>query len=759
VKAFAADRPIERQDEDSLGRGSFAKHLATAIARWEGTESLVLGLYGPWGAGKTSVKNLVLAALNADVPAESRPDVLEFNPWDASAKGPLVGQFIQELGAKLGVGDRAERSKALAKRFRSWSAAVGVYATGAEGLRSILSSVLITVAIAFWVGWTRAGIAAALGILCLAGAIVLNLARGLSEAVAVWYEKRAEGLQKSLQERKQELATELRKRPKTILIVFDDLDRLPAAEVRTVVQLVKGHADLPKLTYLLICQREVIERSLKDDANPDGAEFLKKIVQLPFDLPMATREQLNKMLFARLNGIIADVPPTSFNSERWGNLFVGGLQSFFRTPRDINRFAAALEFQIGLLGGPKNLEVDLVDLIGMEALRVFHSSVFQHLPPLKRVLVKGQSSAWVGGTDEEGKRLVAGLIESAPEEARSPVQEVLTRLFPPISALLGGTGYGPGFAEEWAREYRVCAEPTFDRYFAFAIPAGDISKMELDSVISALPDREALVRIFLSFHERGLLSVLMDRLENFKSDLPLGPAGSFITALFDVGELLPDDRGATLISPLMQASRVVHWYLRREPSEERREEVIRKAIEASVGLVLPCERVAMEERRADYTREVYLIRESSLPEFRFLCVRKVEAAAQGGRLGSNPHLGRVLYLWKRWGSHNAVRDWATGFATSGGAPKLLEALVPKGWSQGFADHVARPHWMVRLSDLEEFIPAALLQAEMSKVPPADLSGDQRELGRLLDKALARRAAGVPDNTEVESGGWDNDIAQ
>jgi hypothetical protein len=67
--------------------------------------------------------------------------------------------------------------------------------------------------------------------------------------------------------------------------------------------------------------------------------------------------------------------------------------------------------------------------------------------------------------------------------------------------------------------------------------------------------------------------------------------------------------------------------------------------------------------------------------------------------------------------------------------------------------------MVRLSDLEEFIPAALLQAEMSKVPPADLSGDQRELGRLLDKALARRAAGVPDNTEVESGGWDNDIAQ
>ena len=56
---FSDDRPIRRRDEDQLGRTGFAAAIAKAICGWRGQESLVIGLHGQWGSGKSSVKNMV----------------------------------------------------------------------------------------------------------------------------------------------------------------------------------------------------------------------------------------------------------------------------------------------------------------------------------------------------------------------------------------------------------------------------------------------------------------------------------------------------------------------------------------------------------------------------------------------------------------------------------------------------------------------------------------------------------------------------
>ena len=45
--------------DDQLGYAPFAKHLARAVARVTPTNGLVIGLYGPWGSGKTTVLNFV----------------------------------------------------------------------------------------------------------------------------------------------------------------------------------------------------------------------------------------------------------------------------------------------------------------------------------------------------------------------------------------------------------------------------------------------------------------------------------------------------------------------------------------------------------------------------------------------------------------------------------------------------------------------------------------------------------------------------
>jgi predicted KAP-like P-loop ATPase len=76
---LSADRPITIAGEDKLGRASFAEAIARAVTAWHGKDSLVLALYGPWGSGKSSVKNMVIDILHRQ--STSRSLIVDFNPW------------------------------------------------------------------------------------------------------------------------------------------------------------------------------------------------------------------------------------------------------------------------------------------------------------------------------------------------------------------------------------------------------------------------------------------------------------------------------------------------------------------------------------------------------------------------------------------------------------------------------------------------------------------------------------------------------
>jgi predicted KAP-like P-loop ATPase len=79
---FSSDRPITRRDEDKLGRRAFSEQIARAVRGWKGNDSLVIALYGPWGTGKSSIKNMVIDALR-DTPESAT--VVDFNPWQVAS--------------------------------------------------------------------------------------------------------------------------------------------------------------------------------------------------------------------------------------------------------------------------------------------------------------------------------------------------------------------------------------------------------------------------------------------------------------------------------------------------------------------------------------------------------------------------------------------------------------------------------------------------------------------------------------------------
>lgn len=60
---YNPDRAIKNIQQDRLGRSSFSKRLGQAIYGYTGAEGLVIGLYGKWGTGKTSVINMAMQEL------------------------------------------------------------------------------------------------------------------------------------------------------------------------------------------------------------------------------------------------------------------------------------------------------------------------------------------------------------------------------------------------------------------------------------------------------------------------------------------------------------------------------------------------------------------------------------------------------------------------------------------------------------------------------------------------------------------------
>jgi predicted KAP-like P-loop ATPase len=73
------DDPAVRQEDDAFNRWPFSERLADTIASFDARAGApVIGIYGKWGSGKTSVLNFLTSAL-ADKHGD-KPVLHRFNP-------------------------------------------------------------------------------------------------------------------------------------------------------------------------------------------------------------------------------------------------------------------------------------------------------------------------------------------------------------------------------------------------------------------------------------------------------------------------------------------------------------------------------------------------------------------------------------------------------------------------------------------------------------------------------------------------------
>ena len=62
-KKYSSDAPVSKIDDDEFSRWGFSERVAQVIADRQDPSSIIIGIYGAWGDGKTSVLNFIEQSL------------------------------------------------------------------------------------------------------------------------------------------------------------------------------------------------------------------------------------------------------------------------------------------------------------------------------------------------------------------------------------------------------------------------------------------------------------------------------------------------------------------------------------------------------------------------------------------------------------------------------------------------------------------------------------------------------------------------
>ena len=724
---FDDDRPIKSAREDVLGRRGCAEGIARAIRSWDGHESLIVGIYGPWGSGKTSVLNMIAETLC------SEPDddhfLRTFNPWEVGDRRAVSRAFFDEVGAALG---RADPTRSGTKRLAKWeeyATRLDILAASAEGSAAILAA---QGSLPPWLGALLLG--------GLASARVVKAGRTALKA-------RSEIARRDLVDIHRELRVLMDSLERPVVVVMDDLDRLEPPEVARMIQLVKANGDFPKLVFVLAFQRDVVERALAEAIKVDGPSFLEKIVQVSIDLPAIARNRLGDLVVEGLRRILPfarDSAGPGPDERRWRGLYLSGIGEYLTTLRAVKRYLATLAFYRGLFQAGDQLEVNPVDLAVLEALRVFEPAVYHGLSRENELLTGGAFATVFDKVGVEPRYASADAIRnSAPEDRRRRVDTLLSNLFPAYGSAVRREELH-GDLEGWERERRVCSTTFFDRYFCYALSDSDISEEELSHFISLTPRIDEVRATTQDLLRRGLLAMALGRLVPRVDDVPDEGIPAFLTVLFDTGDALEALEGNEYPwGSGMAANILADRLLSRVGSEGVGPAWVVPALERSSGMIFPVRFAAGLRGRSEDAEEPRGRPLLSAEQTERVCASalgRLRSAANDGSLGGRASLLWLLFRWRDLtGSLDEPRRWAIAFTSQPtGALRLVASALHFATRSSLAIGDEEQIPTVNLGEIEKFIDLAKIAGFLGTIDQSSVSQRDQLAVEVFEKEWRRR---------------------
>jgi len=505
-RIYSSDAPVHIQEEDGFSRWSFSERVAQVISKRSDPSSIVIGLYGKWGDGKTSVLNFIESSLASD----EKVICIKFNPWRFGTEDQLLMAFFHEIAEALNVkldtaGDKLKVT--FRKVFKPLASLAGTAEAG-EIIDSFISM------------------------------------PDIDE-----FKERTERL--------------LERAEKRVLILIDDVDRLDKSEIHALFRLVKLTADFKYTSYILAFDKDIVASSLQDrysnSHGNSGDAFLEKIIQIPLHLPLVEKDILRQFCFDGINEAlsVAEIDLNQEQVQRFVKSFNLAFDDCLTTPRRAKLYGNILMFSLPILKG----EINVVDLMLIEGIRVFCPELYEVLR-VNQSLFTGTFSGSFGDSynDEHKKEQVNQLIENSLGQNDSANKEnfikLLKELFPKLQSVYGNVSFGSDWYSAWNENQRICSDSYFSRYFTYSISKNDISDLEVSNMIQELDGWDSsissnpLAQLILSNNPNTVIKKLGNKFRDINEET----AEALAIAICQVSNNFTQVKGATWTDSFSQSA-------------------------------------------------------------------------------------------------------------------------------------------------------------------------------------------------------------
>jgi hypothetical protein len=536
------DAPIGSLGEDRLGRRPFAEALAAEILAAPADRGYVMGLTGPWGSGKTSILNMTVDAIKDEAV------VVQFNPWMFSGTEALVSSFFEEIGKQLD--KRDSKLKGIADKLATY-------------------------------GHLLSPLAAVVG----AGSAVSGASDVLEKLAA----------RPSVFEQRKELRALLDALDRRLVVIADDVDRLRPQEVLDIVRLVRLVGDFPNTLYLLAFDRSRVEECLGEGNADRGRAYLEKIVQVTHEVPAAREPDVTAIFLAGLQRLVDTVPSGPLDVADWQNIFAFVVRPLLVTPRSVRRLLGSLSMTMRLV----DEEVALADLIGIEAIRVLRPAMFEAIVSVTDFLSAQTMGPGYGGY-QAGRSPADTPIGPMVAVDAALAENICRWLFPGARRYIENMHHGSEWEGTWRRQRKIASASVFRFYLQRQLPDGVVPARVVDEAMDHLVSREELQSIADALSPAELLD-LIERMNQSLEEMPVDvsaldrdPATVGLPVLMDLLPRLPEDTGMLGFGGSMVLMRAALRLLKRLPTPEAREEVVRavlpeiRSLSARLTLLLVC---------------------------------------------------------------------------------------------------------------------------------------------------------------------------
>ena len=694
---YIADEPIASKRQDKFNRAPFATRIADTLATRSGASSIVIGLYGPWGDGKTSV----LEMMQEELKTHNGIIVVRFNPWHFQTEDLLLRGFFATLADAMGrsLPNMKEKAGNLLQKYGSLLS---------------LASLSVGDVVQFNPGEAAKGL----------GDAMSNV--GLNEL-----RFRIEGM---LEEAKQR-----------IVILIDDIDRLDRDETHAVFKLVKLSASFRHTAYVLAFDDAVVSAALGERYGAGGSSagraFLEKIIQVPLHLPPVDENSLRYLALEGVDNAVnhASITLTQPQVDAFVRHFDDALFPHIETPRRAKLLANALLFALPILRG----EVNPVDLMLIEGIRVIYPELYTAIRDNPVLFLQGEREAGYNQPQDTVSRIDTLMRQAMPTLSDDERSVVRSRLLKPLFPRIGSTGYGHDWDAIWAAEQKACSAEYFKRYFTYSVPVGDVP----DSHVAELCENAAQAspaerRIFIeTFSARQGLPRLVVRLR--QDTMPVEQAKALIETFAANGDLLPRERGMMILADTRaKAGMLIAGLLRQIPSPEDRqtkaEQTIRMAI--PVGFAMEC--VRWIQHHKDTPPERRVLADEGEASLRAILTSRIEQAnAEAPLYTSHPRDAQNLYwVWAHGTSQGHVCDQLV--ATFNEHPEELDSFLAcyVGEAWGMESGLPRPADFEReqYNSVTDILPGEYIAANLRQRYGPELDKPQEYLSEAMTQS--RRVA-------------------